>query len=444
MIRAFIFLLTIAGPLLTIPPEAPPDPYAVIDQVNRLAAISLWPGFEPQRIPVALFTGTETLLFGHPSPPAEFLPVNDRPGVRIFPGRHESIAANTSVKLGGVLTATIMLDSLRGKPNVEIAGVVIHETYHVFQAVKYSDWSSNEILLFAYPMDEAENESGLLLEARALTYALESRTKVDAARWAACHLKLRGQRYTAFPVAAEYERGVELFEGTAHYVEAKALGKVDDTESLTLSWRPEEVRHRCYFTGKALAGLLDRMNPGWKQGLESGPAKPLDVLLQDSLASEQIEPAQLNEAEVADLRAKAKRAVEELKRYREKTWAEFRERQGPRIIIEAQEGSWMQPRGFDPMNILKVGDKEVLHRRMLTLACKNGNLQVLGLPALTLGLGPHPLFNGIKRVEIAGFTDAPDIKESEGKLTIDSDSLKMDFANATLVRQGWVIQITLH
>jgi len=194
MMIAFIVFWTIAWPLLAVPPETPPDPYAVIDQVNQSAAGALWPGFEPPRIPVALFTGSQTLLFCHPRPPAGFLPVSGRQGVTAFPGRHESMAANTSLNLGGVLTATIMLDSLRGKSKAEIAAVVIHETFHVFQAVKYSDWSSNETLLFTYPLDEAENESGLLLEARALARALEAKTESDAVRWAAKHLKLRRQR----------------------------------------------------------------------------------------------------------------------------------------------------------------------------------------------------------------------------------------------------------
>lgn len=189
--------------------------------------------------------------------------------------------------------------------------------------------------------------------------------------------------------------------------------------------------------------MLDRMNPAWKQGLESGQAKPLDALLQESLASVEVEPSGFGEVEIVEATAQAERAVAELKRYREKTVAEFRGRPGARIIVESQEGKGMQPRGFDPMNILKVGEKEVLHLRMLNLGCKNGDLQVLGLPALTLGLGPHPLFNGIRRVEIAGFTETPDIKESEGKLTIDSDSLKMVFANAKLVHEGSLIRITL-
>lgn len=46
-------------------------------------------------------------------------------------------------------------------------------------------------------------------------------------------------------------------------------------------------------------------------------------------------------------------------------------------------------------------------------------------------------------MEIAGFRDTPDIKESEGKLTIDSDSLKMVLVNAKFVRQGSLIRITL-
>jgi len=441
--NALIAYLALAGSFLAIPQGNAPDLYAVMARVNQLAAKSLWPGFEPRSVPVAFFTGTKTLLFGHPHPPDGFLPAKGHEGVMIFAGRHESVVANTSVNLGGVLTATIMLESMTGKSTAEIAAVVVHETFHVFQTVKHGDWSSNEVLLFTYPMDEVQNHFGLLLEARALARAVRAKTNADAARWAAGHLKLRGQRYEAYPGAADYERGVELTEGTAHYVEALALGKVAATESLVLPWRPDQVRHRCYFTGKALAAILDRMDPGWKQALEAGPTKTLDVLLLESLASQEVDPARFDEAEKADLTAQAERAVTELKQYREKTVAEFRARPGARIIIETPEDNLLQVRGFDPMNILKVGEREVLHLRMLTLGCKNANLQVVGLPALSRGLGPHPLFNGILRLEIAGLAATPEINQSEGHLTVNSDTLKMDFTNASLTREGLIIRILL-
>jgi len=99
--------------------------------------------------------------------------------------------------------------------------------------------------------------------------------------------------------------------------------------------------------------------------------------------------------------------------------------------------------GFDPMNILKVAEKEVLHQRMLALSCKDGRLQIVGLPALTIGQGPHPLFNGIKRLEIAGFSETPKISEKENKLMIDSDSLKMVLTNASLTREASIIRIIL-
>jgi hypothetical protein len=186
------------------------------------------------------------------------------------------------------------------------------------------------------------------------------------------------------------------------------------------------------------------MKADWKQGLESGQTRFLHVLLQESLASAETEPTRFEEAEIEELTARAEQAVAELKRNREKAVAEFFERPGWRIIIEAQEDSLLQPRGFDPMNILKVTDKEILHLRMLALSCSSGNLQTMGLPALTLAKGPHPFFSGIKRVEIAGFTEIPEINERDGKLTIDSDRLKMVFTNASIMREGSIIRITLH
>ncbi len=439
-----VALLAITGSLLATPQENALDPHVIMEQVHRLAAASPWPGFNPLRTPVAFFTGRQTLLFGHPRPPGGFTPVVGREGVTVFPGRHESIVANTSVSLGGAPTATIMLESLSTKSTVEIAAVVIHEAFHVFQGAKHKDWSTNEALLFSYPMDEVKNQSGLALEARALVHALQAQTEAEAARWAVCHLQLRQKRYKSFPGAADYERGVELYEGTAHYAEAKVLGRTGDTASLALPWKPDQIRRRCYFTGKALADLLDRVKPDWIQGLETGLTNYLDVLLQESLASASVEPAQFEKEEIAEVAAAAERAVDALKKDREKAVLDFRGRAGIRMIIETRENNLLQLSGFDPMNILKIGEKDILHLRMLALSGKNGQIQILGLPSVSLGQGPHPLFSGIKRLEIAGFTGTPEITEREGKLTMNTDSLKMTLTKASLSRKGSTIRIILN
>jgi len=45
-----------------------------MDAVDRLSSRDLWPRFSVRGISVAIYDGTRTLLFQHPSPPEGFDP----------------------------------------------------------------------------------------------------------------------------------------------------------------------------------------------------------------------------------------------------------------------------------------------------------------------------------------------------------------------------------
>src|SRR5215470_5319751 len=91
----------------------PPIP-EVLREFDRVCARPLWPGFEPCRIPLVIFDGGRTWLVRHPSPPPEFAPSGQGPGILLFEGRHPSVRANTSVELGGVTTASASLEKRSG------------------------------------------------------------------------------------------------------------------------------------------------------------------------------------------------------------------------------------------------------------------------------------------------------------------------------------------
>jgi hypothetical protein len=92
-------LLRVAGPIVSAPEES--RAVAVAAEVRRLDSRALWPGFDPSKVPLAIFDGEKTFLFRHPHPPPEFRPVADRPETAIAPGRHALVRANTSISLGG-------------------------------------------------------------------------------------------------------------------------------------------------------------------------------------------------------------------------------------------------------------------------------------------------------------------------------------------------------
>ncbi|HEX6693804.1 MAG TPA: hypothetical protein VF035_03775, partial [Longimicrobiales bacterium] len=262
----------------TGPSDAGADPFAVVARADQLAARPLWPGFEPGDIPVAVYDGNRTLLFRHPSPPEGFKALPDHAGILVYEGRHPAVTANSSAAIGGMSTATLMPGS-KASSVVSRAGVLIHEKFHVFQRSHHPGWSANEVELFTYPVDRADLLALREMETEALRRALEGGDAKRTGCWARAAADLRRERFALIPAGAvAYERGTELNEGLATYVERLATGKWNDA-SLRSGFPPDAVRQKAYETGAAMGRLLDRLDPAWPQVLERSDSTPLDVLL---------------------------------------------------------------------------------------------------------------------------------------------------------------------
>lgn len=420
------------------------DPFEVINSLDRFAGRQLWPGFDPSKIPIAIYDGEKTLLFRHPQPPEGFVKSGEHEDLWIHEGRHAKMVANTSVELGEVRTATIMLNMAKGKTVEEIAAVAAHEAFHVFQNQNHSDWMANTANQFVYPMDDAANYASLILEAKALARAMDAEEAEVSARWAAKVMALRTERYPSLSeVSLKYERGIELMEGTAHYVEYTALGKATDTEGLRKVYKPEQIRHRLYATGRALAVLLDRHSPGWKERLEAGPVRPLDLLLSDALSEVNSTPANFSAEEITEARKDADAAVKKLLAERKRCREEFLDAKGWSVVVEAAEGQPLWPQGFDPLNLMYLGGKEVLHNRWLKLGNSAGAFSMLDHKALTFAAGEHPLFNGVSKAIIAGLVSEPAVSEQDGQVKVETEGYNLEFSGATIKREGKVITVVL-
>lgn len=341
------------------------------------ATLDVWPGLDLERIPVAIYDGQRTILREHPSPPKEFVA---RGGVYAFDGRHPAVAGNSSVAIGGVETATIIARN-------PTPGLIAHERFHVHQRTKHPAWSANEVDLFLYPVDDAEAAALQKREWTALREALNG--DVNAARLA---LELRRQRFVKIGAsAAKYERDSELSEGLATYVQHR----VDGTPVVLREFRPDQIRERVYDSGLALAALLDCYDPRWREALEAGDPRSLDELLAAVLT-----PATNVDDEV--------RAIRDARAQRKR---DFLNAGGWTVIIEAAEPFF--PSRFDPLNVHIVASGEILHTRYLQLSGKAGTLEVYDRAVLTEAAGAHPLFNGVKRIVLTGFTTKPELKDGK-------------------------------
>jgi hypothetical protein len=417
--------------------QAPrPSAHGLERAVLETTRLDLWPGFDVRAIPLAVYDGTRTVLFRHPSPPDGFQP--DAGGVSVYAGRHPAVIANTRVDLGGTPTATVLLDRTAPRtPDAEAAGVAVHEAFHVFQRRRHPTWQANELDLFTYPDEDPAVFALAERERSALHRALKTPYR-EAACQARAALALRAERHARLGAAhATYERKNELNEGLAAYVQARAA-----------HWTPArvvaapftaDVRARAYATGPALAFLLDRFAPGWRPALEARDTLALDALLRDALPQTGNCTAPTQEATQAEERARAQIAA--LQRTRTRRFAAFAAQPGTRLIVEAAPGRPLWPQNFDPYNLVRSGAR-VLHTRTVQVGHDGGALTVLDRTALTEGAGAHPLFNGIGRTVVAGLT-RPTVTQAGDTVVVRAPGVAARFAGATLRTRPGEVVVTL-
>jgi hypothetical protein len=389
--------------------------FSLVAEFDRMAAQSLWPGFDARKIPLELYDRTDTYLVRHPSPPKEFLPVEGHPGFLVFSGRHSTMRANTSIEIAGVMTATLGFEQV----DTRTAAILVHECFHVFQARAYPQWTANEAVLFTYPMEDAVGLALARLETEAMSHALAaSRSEC----WTARMLALRRERLARLPAeAAAYERGTELHEGLAQYVEGLAAGRKDVPFR---SFAPGEFRLRGYVSGEGLARLLDRLRPGWKSKM----ADSFDDLFPKSAASE----CDFTAEERKVVETKAQEDVAKLEHERVELLQAFQSQPGWRILVETADGKPLWPEAFDPINVTRLSEKRILHKRWLKLKNESGSLEILNHGSMTEAAGAHPLFNGVRQWGTAGLTARPEVKQEGRHVLLTAPGCKLDFSNADI------------
>jgi hypothetical protein len=412
----------------------------------EMFSLPLWPGFEPRSTPVAIFDGENTVLFRHPNPPASYFSLSSRRGVYARPGRDSLVNSNTSATLGGVPTATVMLRPGDGTSAREWAAITAHEIFHVFQRSHHPSWIANEAELFTYPVDDAGALALRRAETAALRRALAAERTDSMSCWAGTFARARRARFEAIGAAsAAYERGTELNEGLARYVQLRALGR--PVVLPPADFPPELIRARSYEIGAAIGQLLDRATSGWRDGLERAAPSPnvsLDALIESATSpGASMSPALRCAESVADSAADVERAradVRALVARREQERLAFLGRPGWRLVIDA-DAFPLFPQGFDPLNVSRVSATEVLHTRFVKLGNGRSTVELLGQAALTEGrVGQHPLFAGVRRVTMPGLS-ALTVRDSAGVLLVQANGLQARLRGVTADTAGATIMV---
>jgi hypothetical protein len=421
------------APALAAPP-AKDDGIAILAALDSIATRSLWPGFDPGGIPVAIGSKEITYLYRHPAPPAEFSPVKDHDDLWSAPGLYDSVRADTSVPIEGVSTATLLLGPKANASARESAGTLVHEMFHVYATAAHMEWVPNEIDRFAYPAADTTAMARRGLETVALRHALAATGAEDRDAWTARFLEIRHGRQEAMPAAASrYENRLELFEGLADYVRYRALGRNPGTALLPAGdFAPESVRERAYATGSAMAFLLDRLDPGWIARVDSGHVATLAAALDSAVAPRSPAPAAFAPGEEARTLAGGAAAAAGVTGRMAERRATFMARPGWRVsfITESTQPIWVSK--FDPMNIAAVGGREVLHARWIKFSSSSFSMEVHGAPCLTDGAGEDPLLGGVRSITLTGLAEKPEIVKGD-----TASFIKGEFFQARLPKDGF-------
>jgi hypothetical protein len=419
---------TLIVSLLTLTSAAGADVTAILTEFDRVSSRAEWPGFDPHSIPVAVYDGNRTWLYRHPSPPSEFHAVDGHPGLFASVGRHPAMQANTSAEIGGALTATLMIDASDRSP-LENAAILTHECFHVYQRRHHPAWQGNEAVLFTYPVEDADAAALALLEQEALRHALNSKT----ACWASRFVETRRQRFARLPAeAVAYERATELNEGLAQYVQDRVGGRQPD---LARTFQPGDVRGRAYVIGEAVAFILDKTAPGWKSRVQDS--------LEELLPSPPDPACDFTAAERQTSVQQGRNVVAALLQRRHDAERTFESAPGWRVVVEASTQHPLRLQGFDPMNVERLTDKVVLHKRLLKLGNAGGSLEMLKAQSITVAAGTHPLFGGVRSWTI--------LLESKPSVTVDGKTVKIEapglngsFSDASAETQGQRIIIRVN
>ena len=436
-------LSSLFGLALAIPAPGECTVPEIVAEYRRLTEHEVWPGFDPSGIPLLIFDGQETWLVDHPRAPAEFEAIEGEAELRRMDGHHEAVRANTSIEFAGVPTATFLMDGDDlARPAPELASVLVHEAFHVYQRAHHPSWGANELELLRYPVTNGELLFQRRVETECLRRAVEATHETLARGWAAAACRARRERFAKLPEALRaYERGNELNEGLAYFVQYRALGSRGPKPPLPAEeYAAEDVRLRAYGVGEAWASLLERFVDGWSVELEEERVRSLDQRLEEALAGSQ--PLELSDSELASMRARATADAARVAVERARRRAEFEDREGWSIEVVCAEERPLSLKNFDPWNTKPIDERLVLHTRWIVLENGADRLEVLDAAALTEGAGEDPLSGGVARVLVTGLAEEPRVEDVAGKLKVSAAGFSGEWQKARLARDGQRLRIS--
>ncbi|MBN2227676.1 MAG: hypothetical protein JW763_09960 [candidate division Zixibacteria bacterium] len=349
-------------------------------QLGRQYQDSIWPGYDLDRRPLFVYIpDTWAILFNAPPSATGFTtPPESWPNLQTDLLYH----AGKYDELVGQLAFDMPIDSLQvaavgfiDQGLYDFLAYLLHENFHQYQHAHFGEipWEREE----RYPIEDADNSSLAGLEVILLQQALESLGHADDALAfdkIRQFVGVRLYRWQNIPSNVRmYELGLEINEGTAKYVEMKALSLVPrvryeshlnytdqlaSVEPTSLDMRlslidnlqrifadgaiaPENMpRNRVYPVGATEGVLLDYLGIDWKPIAQlAGPQFTFAGLLGDALGVDSTDIDSLvavarNQNQYASIRKLSEKSIAEYRTGFDSALAIFESQSGFRVTAK--------------------------------------------------------------------------------------------------------------
>lgn len=414
------------------------DVMEVMREHSAIAEINLWPGFDIREIPVAAYDSVNTWLFFSDSAPEGFRQADHDTGVYVFKGQHPLVRGNSVVRFGETWTATSVLSNYARRTGEkytpkDLAGIITHEQFHVFQRTKHPGWRQNDGILLFYPEETKEALFLRRMEKEAFKRAVLSTDKKEIAGWTLTALDYRKERLDMIPAPfGNYERDLQRTEGLSDYIERIARG-VDplNASNMTNVIAPAGVRDLGYWEGRWIAMILDRLSPDWKMRLDSNDNLFLEEILDSALIDSPFSKQTFSEGEISRLRLDSDRVFDDWQVKKAGEIESYKNLPGYSIEISSISNP-LNIRIFEPLEIELLPDRAVFHRLIFSAANQKGSIRVLNHPCITYF---DESFRLVKLC-IYGLPETPEVIPDEKKLIMKYRDISLELNYSELESEG--------
>ncbi|MDZ7633973.1 MAG: hypothetical protein U5L72_05850 [Bacteroidales bacterium] len=414
------------------------DVREVMREHALIAEVNLWPGFNLKEIPVAVYDSVNTWLFFADHAPEGFRKADHDTGVFVLEGQYPLVRGNSVVRFGETWTATSILSNSSRRTgerynSKDLAGIIVHEQFHVFQRIKHPGWRQNDGVLLFYPEETKEALFLRRIEKEAFKRAVLATDKKEITGWALTALDYRKERLDMVPVTfGNYERDLQRTEGLSDHIERISRG-VDplNASNMTNGIAPAGVRDLGYWEGRWIAMILDRLNPDWKVQLESNDTLFLEEILESAMMDPPLGKQTFSEGEISQLRLDSDKIFDEWQFKKSEEIESYENLPGYSLEISSIS-SPLNIRIFEPLEIELLPERAVFHRLIFSAANQKGNIRIFNHPCITYF---DESFRLVKLC-IYGLPEAPEVITEEKKLILKYGDISLELNYSELTLKG--------